>query len=111
MRRVVITKRPDGTTVTHVHRPFQSDVTIVEPEATEEVVVVKTAPPAVKVEARGRAPSAKHVWVAGRWAHRGGRWVWKPGHWAARPRAKAVWVGGHWKRTGSGWKWVPGHWR
>jgi len=110
-RRVVVTKRADGTKVTHVHRPFRSDVTIVEPAQESATVVVKTAPPALKVEVKGRAPSKKHVWIAGCWAHRGGHWVWKPGHWEVRPRSRAVWVGGRWKRTGSGWKWVPGHWR
>ena len=73
-------------------------------------VVVRTAPPAPRVEVRGVAPSANHVWVDGYWVHADQRWTWVPGHWEVRPRANAAWVPGSWAQTSTGWAWTPGHW-
>ena len=55
-------------------------------------VVVKVAPPRVKVEHRGVAPSREHVWVNGYQRWDGRAYVWEPGRWEKRPHAHAVWV-------------------
>jgi hypothetical protein len=75
-----------------------------------EVVVVDQAPPAERIEGRGRAPSPAHVWIGGHWAWRG-RWVWESGHWMLRPSTRAEWTPGHWDKDPRGSVWVPGRWR
>ena len=72
-------------------------------------VGVPPGPPA-RVELRGSAPSALHVWLDGHWAWRGG-WTWVAGTWALRPHAGAVWVGGHRANGRHGGYWIEGHWR
>ena len=73
-------------------------------------LVVAAPPPAMRVDVRGAAPSATHVWVDGRWVWRRG-WVWRPGRWAVPPRGRHAWVPGRWARRGQGWVFVEGHWR
>jgi len=69
-----------------------------------------TAPPPVRIEARGIAPGAGYVWIDGYWVRTHGQWVWVPGHYEVRPRERAVWVRGHWDHTSRGWVWTPGRW-
>jgi hypothetical protein len=69
-----------------------------------------SAPPPLRVEVVGRAPSVRHVWVAGHWQWNGASWVWMGGHWVVR-RAGSVWIAGHWDRKGGRYVFVPGHWR
>lgn len=80
-------------------------------EAARRVVVVKKAPPKVRVEVRTAAPSPNHVWVAGHWSWRTGKYVWVGGTWKVRPTSSATWVTGHWTKRPRGWVWVPGHWK
>ena len=46
-------------------------------------IVVRIAPPHMRVEKRGPRPSPNHVWVSGyhRWSHQRGGWVLVEGHW------------------------------
>lgn len=81
------------------------------PPASAARVVVKVGPPAVRVEARGHAPSPRHVWVGGYWKWNGSAHVWVAGSWNVPPRHGAVWVDGHWRKAYGGWEWIPGHWR
>jgi hypothetical protein len=88
------------------------------------------APPALRVESPGRAPSAKHRYSAGFWRYDTGRrgYVWVPGHWELRdgyapyappaPRYESrlyspgrdyVFVSGYWSWTGREYSWIPGH--
>jgi len=73
-------------------------------------VVVSEAPPALRQEVIGIAPTTSHVWIQGYWSYRNGHYVWVPGHWEVRPRLNAVWITGHWDHTSRGWAWFPGHW-
>jgi WXXGXW repeat (2 copies) len=72
-------------------------------------VVIRTAPPAERVEVVGVAPSAQHFWIKGHWQWTGSDWAWTPGRWELR-RASAVWQGGHWVAQRGGWVWVEGRW-
>jgi hypothetical protein len=74
-------------------------------------VIVKTAPPAPRVEVRPATPGPDHVWVAGSWKWTGRSHVWVSGKWVKRPTRSATWVAGRWQRKEAGWAWVPGHWR
>jgi hypothetical protein len=72
-------------------------------------VVVRTAPPAERVEVIGVAPSANHFWVHGYWRWNGGGYDWAPGRWEVR-REGYNWIPGHWRATGGGWVWEEGRW-
>ena len=71
-------------------------------------VVVRSPPPAERVEVVGVAPSAEHFWVRGHWSWNGG-WTWVPGHWDVR-RVGYTWIPGHWRASGGGWVWEEGRW-
>jgi hypothetical protein len=73
-------------------------------------VIVTEAPPPVRQEVVGTAPTTSHVWIQGYWMYRNGNWAWVPGHWEVRPRLNAAWVPGHWDQTSRGYAWNPGHW-
>lgn len=81
------------------------------PPAAAARVYVRVGPPAVRVEVRGVAPSARHVWVGGFWRWNGSAHVWEVGAWQVPPRHGAVWIEGHWKETSRGWYFIPGHWK
>ena len=55
-----------------------------------------TSPPAAKREIKGAAPSAKAVWV--------------PGRWLEPPVRHARWDPGHWGWYDDWYSWIPGHW-
>jgi hypothetical protein len=95
------------------HRAARPAVVAVPAAApTTTRVVVTEAPPAVRQETVGSAPSENHVWVAGYWMRSDNKWVWVPGHWETRPRVGVAWVPGKWDKNpdGQGWVWTPGHW-
>jgi hypothetical protein len=73
-------------------------------------VVVRTPPPAERVEVVGVAPYAGAVWIGGHWRWSGRGHVWMPGYWQ-RPRIGHVWEPAHWVDGPAGWRFVPGHWR
>lgn len=68
-----------------------------------------SAPPAVRVETYGPAPSPRHFWRPGYW-HWGGReYSWRPGAWTLG-REHYAWANGRWDARGGRWWWHPGHW-
>ena len=81
------------------------------PAAASARVYVKIGPPALVVETRGTAPSAKHVWIEGYHRWDGRAYVWVPSHWEAPPRHRTHWVSGRWAHDRHGWYWSEGHWR
>jgi hypothetical protein len=82
---------------------------IVEEYPARRAVVVREAPPPVRHEVIGIAPSPQHVWVQGHWEWHN-RWVWVDGYWAVPPRRQGVWIPGHWEQRRRGWVWIEGHW-
>ena len=66
------------------------------------------APVKVVKKARPLAPSARHVWVPGKWTFSAGRLLWIDGYWAPPPRS--VWVPGHYEVRAGRRVWVAGHW-
>lgn len=79
--------------------------------ATAADVVIRIAPPRVKIEKRPPAPSRNHVWVSGYQRWDGNAYSWNQGRWEQRPRPRARWVAHHYVRQRGGWVFVEGHWR
>ncbi len=75
-----------------------------------QVVVIKKAPPVLRVEVKPAPPFARAVWIPGHWVWRGHTYVWVKGHWV-KPRKGFTWVPGHWNKKRHGWVWIPGHWK
>ena len=89
-------------------------------------VYVDVAPPPMRVEVAGIAPSPHHIWVGGNWTY-GGRnyyrggytrgadvyrgYRWTPGRWESRPHARARWVDGRWISHRGRYYWRNGYWR
>ena len=72
-------------------------------------VVTYSAPPPVRYEAVGVAPTPGYFWVGGAWFWEGGRYAWHPGYWQA-PRPGYHWVPHGWHSSGHAWHMSPGHW-
>ena len=88
---------------------FATGVAIGSAQAAD--VVVKIAPPRLRVEHRPAAPGPGYVWVRGynRWD--GNAYVWVPGEWQRPPHAHAVWVAPRWQHRHDGYVFVEGRWR
>jgi hypothetical protein len=67
------------------------------------------APPALRVETRGVAPSPGHWWRPGYYGWNGHDHVWYGGRWYA-PRAGYTYYGPRWHSVGGRWGYYPGHW-
>jgi hypothetical protein len=80
------------------------------PEGETKIVYVKEAPPALREETRGAAPSTGDVWIAGDWKYDGAKYVWVPGSWQRPAASDLTWVPGAWLKTSSGHEYIPGHW-
>jgi hypothetical protein len=74
-------------------------------------IVVKTKPPATRVERRPPRPSPKHVWIGGYHKWDGRAYAWEPGRWEVPPREHAVWVAPKWQHSNDGYTFVEGRWR
>ncbi len=74
-------------------------------------VVVRAAPPPVRVEVQPARPSPGHMWQAGHWAWRNGQHEWFPGRWALPPAPGYVWEPARWENTPGGYRFFEGHWR
>ena len=68
------------------------------------------APPAVRVEVQGVAPSPRHVWAGGYWGWRGRQYHWYPGRWIVR-REGYTWWGPRWEHHGGRYSYHRGYWR
>jgi hypothetical protein len=66
------------------------------------------APPVVRVEYPGYAPSSRHFWVNGHWSYNGREYVWVGGHWDLR-RDGFTYVQPHWDNVNGRWTYMPGH--
>jgi hypothetical protein len=92
---------------------------------------VRPAPPPLRLEFPGVAPTAHHVFRRGFWQWDAGRalYTWVPGFWedtalaapvapppprfenpGVAPSPDYVFVRGFWRFEGHGYRWVPGHW-
>jgi hypothetical protein len=67
------------------------------------------APPAVRFENRGRAPSERHFWAPGYYRWNGREHVWYNGRWEAR-REGYEYVSPRWVNRYGRWEYIPGHW-
>jgi hypothetical protein len=67
------------------------------------------APPALRFEIGGVAPSARHFWAPGYYRWNGREHVWMGGRWELR-RDGFEYVGPHWVRHYGRYAYVPGRW-
>ena len=67
------------------------------------------APPAVRYENPGRAPSARHFWAPGYWRWNGREHVWFGGRWEVR-RDGVEYVGPRWEHRLGRFEYLPGRW-
>jgi hypothetical protein len=74
-------------------------------------IIVKLAPPKLRVEHRPAAPSRDHVWVSGYHRWDGHAYVWEPGRWEAPPHPHAVWIAPRWEHRHDGYVFVEGRWK
>jgi hypothetical protein len=74
-------------------------------------VVIRLAPPKVRVERRGDRPSPDHVWVSGYQRWDGNSYRWTEGSWQQPPRRHAKWVGPRWQQKRGNWVMVEGRWK
>ncbi|MDB6023275.1 MAG: hypothetical protein JWQ04_3132 [Pedosphaera sp.] len=90
--------------------PQPPPVVVEAPAPPGGEVVVTEAPPAPIVETLTVAPAPGFIWIGGGWIWRGG-WVWAPGHWDRPPRRGAVWIAPRYAYRGGRHVWVRGYWR
>ena len=74
-------------------------------------VVVRIAPPRVRIERRGPPPSRNHVWVSGYHRWDGNAYAWNEGRWEVPPQPHQRWVAHHWVHRSNGYVLVDGRWR
>ena len=67
------------------------------------------APPALRFEVMGRAPSARHFWAPGYWRWNGREHVWVGGRWELR-RDGYEYMGPRWFHRADRWEYLPGRW-
>jgi hypothetical protein len=67
------------------------------------------APPALRIEERGVAPSPGHWWRPGYYGWTGTDYTWYGGRWYA-PRAGYEYVYPRWHHIGNRWGYYPGRW-
>ncbi len=67
------------------------------------------APPAVRVEVQGTAPSPRHFWAPGYYRWNGHEHVWVGGRWELR-REGYSYVSPRWEAHQARWRYLPGRW-
>lgn len=74
-------------------------------------IIVKAAPPALRVETRSAPPSERHVWVAGYWVWEANAYVWTPAIWLLPPEPAAIWVAPRHEQRSGVTIYISGFWR
>jgi hypothetical protein len=121
-----------------VAQPTETTATADAPATTDERTSVsvsaganRPAPPALRAENPGRAPSARHAWQRGYWRYDlpSTSYVWAPGYWEETavyapsappaviyedvgyaPGVEYAYVPGYWHWGGREYVWSYGHW-
>lgn len=74
-------------------------------------VIVKAAPPPVRVEKMPPRPAPEFVWVAGYWSWNTTDYVWVPGVWMAPPEPAAMWVAPRYEARSGVSVYISGFWK
>jgi hypothetical protein len=74
-------------------------------------IVVKQAPPTVRVEVVPARPSPKHIWVPGFWTWETTAYAWTPGIWMLPPEPAAVWVAPRFESRSGVSVFISGYWK
>lgn len=80
------------------------------PAQAQAAIRIQVAPPALRTEVIPRAPSPRHVWVAGHWGWNGSKHVWVGGYHALPPHPGYHWNPAHWTNEGGAWAFQQGNW-
>ena len=107
----------------------EAEAPAVKEDVTTVLAVRAPAPPALRVEVQGPAPSPRHRWTRGFWRYDRTQYVWVPGYWqdetayapygppAVRyenpgyaPSAEYFYVPGYWRWSGREYTWYGGRW-
>jgi hypothetical protein len=89
--------------------PVQADANAVEKDERPVHFWAKIAPPPIRFEERGRAPSERHFWAPGYWHWNGREHLWFGGRWELR-RDGFEFIGPHWREHHGRWEYIPGYW-
>jgi hypothetical protein len=79
------------------------------PDWSHACYTARVAPPALRVEVPGRAPSDRHFWAPGYWRWTGHEHAWVGGRWTLR-RPGYDYVGPRWANVHNRWQYAPGRW-
>ncbi len=74
-------------------------------------IVVKVAPPKMRVEKRAASPGQGYVYTNGYHRWDGNKYEWTPGEWKQPPHEHAKWVDHRWEHRKNGYVYVEGHWQ
>jgi hypothetical protein len=74
-------------------------------------IIVRTAPPPVRVEKMPARPVAGYVWVPGYWSWAERDYVWVSGVWVAPPAPAAVWVTPRFETRRGASIFITGYWK
>lgn len=74
-------------------------------------VIVKAAPPPLRVEKMPARPAPDFVWVGGYWSWNSADYVWVPGMWVAPPEPAAVWVAPRYEARSGVSIYITGFWK
>ena len=74
-------------------------------------VVIRLAPPRIRVERRPVRPGPNHVWISGYHRWDGNAYQWQGGRWEEPPVGHRRWEAHHYVRRNGGYVLVEGRWR
>lgn len=80
------------------------------PPPVASVIEVNGVTPEPKVEAPGKSPDPKHVWLPGSWSFYSGRYVWQKGEWVLPPRPNAIYTPAKWEIINGNHMFTEGYW-
>ncbi len=79
-------------------------------EQQPQYVIVREAPPPVRIERRPAPPSANVVWIDGYWNWSNQSYSWEAGRYAVPPQPDVVWVAARYDNDAQGVRYTPGQW-
>jgi hypothetical protein len=94
-------------------RTRRDPVYVQQPQYVEQqpqYVIVREAPPPMRVEYRPAPPSASSIWIDGYWNWDSQRYSWQAGRYEVPPQPGVIWVAPRYDRDANGYRYTPGQW-
>jgi hypothetical protein len=79
-------------------------------EQEPQYVVVREAPPPVRIERRPAPVSTAQIWIDGFWNWDNQHYVWVGGRYEIPPQRDVVWVAPRYDHDTQGYRFTPGRW-